>query len=161
VNGLGEFLFGLAMAVGLVGIVVPVLPGSLLIMGAAVLWALEVGGVGPWVVVAVMALLVVTGTVVKYQVPGRELTAQDVSRRTWVLALVLAVAGFFVVPVVGLVLGFVLGVYLGQRRDLGGHGPAWASTRRVLGGVGKGMAIEFTAAFVAVVVWVVAATTWL
>lgn len=160
-TGLGEFLFGLVMAVGLVGIVVPVLPGSLLIVGAAALWALEVGGAGTWVLVAYMAAVVAAGTVVKYQVPGRELAALEVSRRTWAIALVLAVVGFFVVPVVGLVLGFVLGVYLGQRGDHGSHAAAWASTRRVLGGVGRGIAIEFAAGLVAVTTWVIAVIAWL
>jgi uncharacterized protein YqgC (DUF456 family) len=38
VSGL-EFLVALAIAVGLVGIVVPVLPGSVLVLGAILVWA--------------------------------------------------------------------------------------------------------------------------
>lgn len=160
-TGLGEVIVGVAMAIGLVGIVLPVLPGTLLIVGAAALWALEVGGGGAWVLVVGMAALIAAGTVFKYQVPGRELAALRVSRVTWAIALVLAVVGFFVVPLVGLVLGFVLGIYLGQRRDLGAHDRAWASTARVLGGIGKGIAIEFGAGFLAVTLWVAAVVFWL
>ena len=37
-----EFLVALAIAVGLAGILVPVLPGSVLILGAVLVWALDV-----------------------------------------------------------------------------------------------------------------------
>lgn len=158
---LGELLLGILMAVGLLGIVLPVIPGLLLIVGVAVFWATEVGGAGAWVLVAVMAVVAGIGTWVKYQVPGRELAAMDLSATTWVLAVVAGIVGFFAIPVVGLVLGVVLGVYLGQRRDHGTHAAAWASTRRVLGGIGKGMAVEFAAGVVAVTLWVVAVVVWL
>ncbi len=151
---LGQVVLGLLMAVGLVGIVLPVIPGLVLIVGVAIFWASQVGGVGAWVLVGFMAVVAAIGTWVKYQVPGRELAALDLSAATWVLAAVGGIIGFFVVPVVGLLLGAVLGVYLGQRRDHGTHAAAWDSTRRVLNGVGKGIAIEFAAGFVAVATWV-------
>lgn len=158
-NAGGEFLLGVLMAVGLVGIVVPILPGLLLIAGVAVVWAFEVGGWQAWAVVALMLVILGVGTFVKYQIPGRELTEAKVSTRTWVLASVAAVVGFFVVPVVGLVLGFVAGIYGGERLDRGAHEPAWASTRRLLSGIGKGMVAEFVAGASAIFVWTIAAFT--
>lgn len=158
-NAGGEFLLGVLMAVGLVGIVVPVLPGLVLIAVVAVVWGFEVGGWQAWAVVALMFVVMGVGTVVKYRIPGRELTDANVSTRTWVVASVAAVVGFFVVPVVGLVLGFVVGVYAGERLDRGGHEPAWASTRRLLAGIGKGMAVEFVAGASAIFVWTIAAFT--
>ncbi len=160
-NPLGELLVGVAMVVGLVGVVVPVLPGLLLIAAAAVVWAFEVGGYQPWVVVAAMLTVLALGTVVKYRVPGRELASQELSNRTWVLVTIAAVVGFFVIPLVGLLVGFVVGLYAGQRLDTGGHREAWASTRAVLRGIGTGIAIEFGAGFVAVSWWVVAVLVWL
>lgn len=160
-NAAAEILFGIVMVVGLVGVVLPVLPGLLLILVTAVVWAFEVGGWQPWVVVVAMAVVMGIGTFVKYQVPGRELAGQDLSTRTWLLATVGAVVGFFVIPLAGLLVGFVLGLYVGQRGDLGTHAAAWASTRRVLGGVGKGIAIEFAAGFIALSWWVVAVLFWL
>ena len=38
-----ELLVGLAVLVGVIGVVVPVLPGSLLILGAVLVWALQEG----------------------------------------------------------------------------------------------------------------------
>lgn len=160
-TGLAGWLFGIAMVVGLVGVLVPVIPGLALIVGAAILWAFEVGTWQAWVLVAVMTAVCGLGTVVKYQVPGRELASMNLSTRSWLLAVVGGVVGFFVIPLVGLVVGFVLGVYLGQRAELGSHAPAWARTKRVLGGVGKGIAIEFAAGFVAVTAWFAAVVFWI
>ena len=41
----------------------------------------------------------------------------------------LGIVGFFVVPVVGLLLGFVLGVYLAELARLGGRGVAVDAAR--------------------------------
>src|SRR5512139_1203063 len=103
-----DTLVGLAVLVGLVGIVVPVLPGTVLILGAVLVWAIEDGSATAWGVFAVAATMLVVGAVVKYAVPGRRLKATGVPQRTLLLGGALGVVGFFVVPVVGLVLGFVL-----------------------------------------------------
>lgn len=153
----GEFILGLLMAVGLLGVLVPVLPGLVLIGGVGVFWGFEVGTWQSWAVVVLMVVILVAGTVVKYQIPGRELAESDVSIRTWVVAAILAVVGFFVVPIVGLLVGFVLGIYLGERLDRGGHGQAWSATKRLLGSIGKGIAVEFAAGASAIFVWAVAA----
>ena len=39
-----EVLVALAIAVGLVGILVPILPGSVLVLGGVLVWACDVGG---------------------------------------------------------------------------------------------------------------------
>jgi uncharacterized protein YqgC (DUF456 family) len=149
----GEVLIGLVMAVGLVGVIVPVLPGLLLIAGAAVVWAIAEGTAVAWSVVAAMVAVLALGTYLKYRVPGRALKEQQVSTRTWVLVAVGGIVGFFVIPVVGAVLGVVLGCYVGEWLRYRSHPPAWASTKRVLVGVGKGMALEFVAGIVAIGLW--------
>ena len=50
--------------------------------------------------------------------------------------------GFFVVPVVGGFLGFVLGVYLAERIKLGTDAAAWPSARHALNAIGLSMGIE-------------------
>ena len=55
-----------------------------------------------------------------------------------------AFAGFFVVPVVGLVLGFVAGVYAAERRRVGVEA-AWPSTLAALRAVGLCILIELAA----------------
>ena len=149
---LTEVVVGIAIAIGLVGILVPVLPGSLLVLGAIVVWAWQVGGATAWLVAAAAAVLIAVGTVVKYVVPGRRLKVSGIPASTqWVGALG-AVVGFFVVPVVGLFLGFVVGVYAAEHRRLGAR-LAWPSTRAALGAVGLALLIELAAAVLAASVW--------
>lgn len=151
-----EVLIGLAVLVGLVGIVVPVLPGSLLILGAALLWAVEDGSATAWVAFAVVTSLLVVGSIVKYAVPGRRLTTSGVPQRTLLLGAVLGLVGFFVIPVVGLFIGFVLGVYLAESHRVG-RDAAWPSTKHALRAVGLSMLIELAAGLLAATAWFVGA----
>ena len=48
-----EILVAVAIAVGIAGIIVPVLPGTMLVLGAILVWALEIGTTTAWVVFAV------------------------------------------------------------------------------------------------------------
>ena len=78
---------------------------------------------------------------------------------TWALVGVGGVVGFFVVPVVGALAGVVAGDYVGERVRFGAHSPAWASTKRVVVSIGKGIALEFAAGMVAISLWVGAVFT--
>lgn len=147
-------LVGLAIAVGLVGIVVPVLPGSLLVVGAVGAWALVAGTPTAWVVFAVATTLVAAGQVVKFLVPGRRLQTAGIPTSTLWAGAALGLVGFFVVPVLGLVLGFVLGVYLAELRRLG-RDRAWPATVQAVRAVGLSILIELLAALLATATWVV------
>ena len=149
---LTEVLVGVAIAIGLIGILVPILPGSALILVAILLWALELGSATGWAVFAVAAAFLVVGTVVKYVVPGRQLKDAGIPASTQWTGVALAVPGFFVIPVVGAFVGFVVGVYLAERRRLGAG--AGASTRSALRAVGVSVLIELTAAILAASAWV-------
>jgi uncharacterized protein len=149
-----EVLLALVILVGLVGVLVPILPGLVLVLAAVLVWALDEGSGTGWVVFAVATLVLAVGTVVKYAVPGRRLkTAGIPSSTTW-FGVALGVVGFFVIPVVGLVIGFVLGVYLAEHRRVG-SAAAWPSTRQALKAVGVSLLIELAAGIVAALVWFV------
>ena len=152
-SDLGLVLVGLAIATGIVGVVVPVLPGALLAWAAIAVWALAVGGATAWAVLAVATLAIGGAQVVKVLVPGRRLRDAGVPRRSIVAGVVLAVVGFFVIPVVGFFVGFPLGVYLEERRRLGRHAVAWDSTREALRAMGLSILIELTATVLAAGVW--------
>ena len=67
---------------------------------------------------------------------------------TLVLAVLLGVVGFFVIPVVGAVVGFVLGIFLvelGRGRD---HSLAWTRTRHAVVAVAQSVGIELLAGLV-------------
>jgi uncharacterized protein YqgC (DUF456 family) len=149
-----ELLVALAIALGLVGILVPVLPGSVLVLGAILVWSWSEDGASAWVVFAVAAALLLLGGVVKYLVPNRRLRDAGIPASTQLIGAGVGVVGFFVVPVVGLLVGFVLGVYLAEYRRVGGAA-AWPSTRHALKAVGLSILIELAAGVAATCVWVV------
>lgn len=151
-----DLLVGLAVLVGLVGIVVPVLPGSILILGAVLVWAAASATAVGWVVFALVTTLLVVGGIVKYAVPGRGLKTAGVPSRTLVAGGLLGIVGFFVIPVVGLVLGFVLGVYLSELQRVG-LDAAWPSTRAALRAAGLSLLIELAAGLLAAAAWLVGA----
>jgi uncharacterized protein len=61
-----------------------------------------------------------------------------------------------VIPVVGAVLGFVLGVYLAERLRLGRGVPAWPSARSTLAAVGWSIAIELLSGLLVAATWLAA-----
>jgi uncharacterized protein YqgC (DUF456 family) len=110
--------------------------------------------------VLALATVVIGGAqVVKVLVPGRRLRDAGVAKRSIVAGVMLAVVGFFVVPVVGLFIGFPLGVYLEERRRLGEHVSAWRSTREALRAMGLSIVIELSGTVIAAGAWLAAVLT--
>lgn len=136
------------VVVGVVGSVVPVLPGSLLVAGSVLLWAAVTGG-WAWAVLAAVVVVLVAGQVLQYLAAGRRLKAAGVPNRSLLAAGLLGIVGFVVVPVIGLVLGFLLGLYLAERMRQPDHEAAWRSTRVGLYAAGVAVLVELAAVCVA------------
>jgi uncharacterized protein YqgC (DUF456 family) len=152
-----EVLVGLVMLVGVGGIAVPVLPGLLLLWGAALVWAFVEGGSGAWAVLALVTLLCLAGAAAAYVVPGRALREHGAPTATLAAGGAGAVIGFFVIPGVGVVIGGVLGVLVAELVRLGDRRAAWASTWATVKGVGVGLLLQLMAGAAAFGVWVVGA----
>jgi len=152
-----DVLVAVGIAVGLVGVVVPLLPGALLVWSAIVVWGLTVGTATGWVVVGVATALIAAGQIVKYTIPRRRLRTDGVPNRSLIVGGLVAIVGFFVVPVVGVFMGFVLGIYASEVQRVGPR-MAWPSTRAALRAVGVSMLLELTATLLAAVVWIVGVT---
>lgn len=150
---------GVAIGLGIIGTCVPVIPGPLLIAVAVGLWAVVVGTTPAWVVLAVVVLLLAAGQLLKYLTAGRTLVSSGVPRSSLVLAGLAGLVGFFVIPVLGLVIGFVGGLYLAERRRLGPGAGAQRSTRVALKAVGLGILVELASALLAAGTWLVSVLT--
>jgi uncharacterized protein len=142
------------IVIGMVGIVIPVIPGLLLCLAGVFLWTLDTGTTLGWVVFGVCAALYLAGVALQYAVPGRRLREAGVRRSTLVLAVLLAVVGFFVIPVVGAALGFVGGIFLVELGHSKDRSTAWTSTKSALKAVFLSMGIELLAALAIAVTWV-------
>jgi hypothetical protein len=106
-------------------------------------------------VFGVCAVLYLAGVALQYAVPGRRMRAAGVRRSTLVLAVQLAIVGFFVIPVVGAIVGFVGGIFLVELGHSRTKTAAWASTKSALKAVAMSMGIELVAGFAIAVTWVV------
>ena len=152
----GVLLVALAIAIGLVGIVVPLLPGLLLVYAAILVWAVVEHTLTSWITLAVVTVVVGATTAVKYLWPVRRMRAAEVPTSTLLAGAVLGVVGFFVIPVLGLAIGFVGGVYLAElarRRD---QRRAWASTVHAVKGVALSVGVELAGGLAAAVIWLLA-----
>lgn len=151
-----EVVVLLLMLLGLVGIVYPVLPGLLLIVVSVLVWSLNERTTTAWVVLAVVVALYLAGTVLQWLIPGKRMKRAGVRTSTLLAGLACAVVGMFVVPVVGLFLGFPVGILLAsyaRTRDLGQAGRA---TVHALKAVGTNILLELATAFAIIAVFVIA-----
>lgn len=145
----------LLIVLGLVGVVVPVLPGTLLVLAGVLVWALAEQSTTGWVVLALAVLVAAAGRVLQYLVPGRRMKQRGVRTSTLALAVLLAVVGFFVIPVVGAVVGFLLGIWLVEVGRGTPRGEAWTRTRHAAVGVLQSVGIELSSALVVAGLYVV------
>lgn len=148
-----EALIGLVILVGLVGIVVPVLPGTLAIFAAVAAWAWLTGGAAAWTVFAIATVFLVISGVVKYTWPGRRMREAGVPMRSLAVGGLLGIVGFFVIPVVGLFIGFVAGVYVAEVPRHRNHAAAWRSTVHATKAAGLSILVELLGALLAAAVW--------
>jgi len=148
-----DLLVVVALVVAAAGIVVPVLPGTVLAIGALLVWALLTGGSIAWGAFAVMALVIAVGQVLKYLLPHKSMTAAGVPTRSILFGGVAAIVGFFVIPIVGLVVGFIGGVYVAEHVRLGDWPQAKESTWVAMKATGFSILIELGALLVAATVW--------
>jgi uncharacterized protein YqgC (DUF456 family) len=145
---------GLLVAAGLIGSVLTVLPGLLLVVAGIAVWAVPRNDVVGWTVLGAAVGIALLGSVAKYLLPGRALKAAGVPGRSLLAGAVLGIIGFFVIPVIGLFLGFILGVYLAELSRLREHARASPSTREALRAVGWSILIELAAGLLATAVWI-------
>lgn len=147
-------LAGALIVIGILGLVVPVLPGLILTLGGVLLWASENGSTTAWVIFGLSVVIAAIGYFLQYQVPNRSLRRIGVPGRSRLAGIVLAIIGFFVIPFVGLFVGFVVGVYVAEQIRLRNPAAAWTSTKVALKAVLTSIGIELAAAVAVALLWV-------
>lgn len=149
-------LVAVAMAVGIVGTVVPLLPGLLLVWAAGLAYGLAAGfGAVGTVAFGMMTVLAVVGAVAGWMVPQRAAGKAGAARSSMVVAALGAVVGFFVVPVVGLPLGGLAGLYVAELQRTEDTATAWRTTRATLVGFGLAALVQFGVGVAMAVVWAI------
>lgn len=154
-DAFGIFLVGLAMVVGIIGTIVPLLPGLPIVWAAALVYGVVEGfGAIGWVSFALITIVGIAGMVAAFVVPQRRVQAGGAPFSTTVVGIIGAVIGFFVIPIIGIVVGGVVGVFLAERARTGDWNEAWASTKNALVGFGIGALIQMGAGVAMMATWV-------
>jgi uncharacterized protein YqgC (DUF456 family) len=147
-----EILVAVAILIGVTGIVIPVLPGILLISSAIAVWAVANG---TWWLLAAVVALTAIALALKIAIPARAVR-DSASKAALAVGAVAALVGFFVVPVVGAILGFLLGVLAAELVRLRQWRPAVRATWSTAKSVGLTMAVELAVSLLMTGLWVAA-----
>ncbi len=146
---------GVLLAVAAVGTVYPVLPGSLIAIVTVLVWAAVVGSWASWAAGISAALIAVAGWSASAVLTGRKLRERRIPGLSIVVAILASVAGMFLIPVVGLFVGFAVGLLVSEyarHRDIGA---AFSSSVAALKAMGTGVLIELGMVCLASSVWTV------
>lgn len=135
-------LVAVVLLLGLCGVLVPGVPGSWLVWAAVLWWALLDPQPVAWAVLVGSTAAMFLSQVVRWALPPRRLRVNDTTRRMFWYAGTGAFLGFFLVPVLGAIPGFMGGIYLSERLRLGDPGAARASLRTAMRAGGSGILVE-------------------
>lgn len=107
------------MLVGLVGIIVPVIPGTLLIWVAALVFGLttDFAAFGPWAFTAVTIVALITGTA-DFWLPMLGAKRTGAPKRALLLGFLGGILGTFITPIIGTIVGYAVGIILGSWHKL-------------------------------------------
>ena len=146
---------GILLAVAAVGTVYPVLPGSPLAIVTLLGWGWVVGSTAAWTAAILAAVVAAAGWSASAVLTSRKLKQQQVPKASVAVALAGAVTGMFLIPVVGLFVGFGAGLLASEyarRRDLRA---ALGATLQTLRATGLGILVEFGMVCLAASVWTI------
>ena len=147
-------LVALACLIGIVGTIIPILPGAFLVAAAVAIAGAVQGGPWGWGLAAFALVVTAVATGVKYLVPAKWM--KDGGVPTWILGLgaVGGIVGFFLIPVVGLFIGFIVGVFVAELIRLRSIGQAWPTTVTAMKAAGLSTLIDFSCAVLVTAAWV-------
>jgi uncharacterized protein YqgC (DUF456 family) len=149
-------LVAVAMAVGVVGTVVPLVPGLGLVWLAALVYGVAEGfGVVGWVAFVGISVFAAAGIAAGVVLPHRAARGGGAGRSSIALGIVTAIVGFFVVPVVGMPLGGVLGIFVGEALRTRDLRTAQRATVATVKGFGLAGLAQFAAGLAMVTAWLV------
>ena len=153
VDILATVIAGILLVVAAVGVVYPVVPGSPIAIATLLVWAWVVGSWPAWVAAVIGALLCAVGWSASAVLTGRKLKELEVPKWSIAVALVAGVVGMFLIPVVGIFVGFAVGLLVSEavrHRDVG---RAVHYSLQTLKAMGSGVLVEFGMLCAAASVW--------
>ena len=153
-------IVGVVLLIGLVGTIVPVLPGVLLMWAGVVAYGFLVGFDTIGIIIVIVATaLSVAAFALGLIVPKRAADESGAAKSSQWAAAIGAVIGFFVIPFVGVVVGALAGIALSEIRNKGSWELARGSTIAVAKGFGVSAIVQFGCGVLILFAWGVWAAT--
>lgn len=146
---------GIVLVVAAVGTVYPVLPGSPVAIAALLVWGGVLGTWLSWTVAIVASLLCAGGWAASAVLTGRTLRELEVPRWSIAVAVIAGLAGMVLIPVVGIFVGFAVGLLVSEAIRHRDARRALHDGLRTLKAMGIGVLLEFLLVCVAASVWTV------
>lgn len=150
----GLILVGLAIVIGLVGTIIQLYPGLPIILIAIGVWAGFTGTATAWWIFVAAAAVVIIAYVLSFVLPARYMRDEGTPWSALSIGIIFAFIGFFVLPVVGMPIGFVVGVFVSEWVRLRNPSRAWHQTVTALKGVLLSVLIELIAGALSAGLWV-------
>lgn len=148
------------IGIGAIGIIYPILPGSFAVLAGILLWGLIIRGPEGWWTLGLAAPIMVAGILAQFLLTGKTLKQRAIPNRSILIGGICAVIGMFLIPIVGLFVGFAIGLLASEtHRTSGNITNALSSTIAALKSMGVGMLLEFAAALAAGTIFTIAAIT--
>jgi uncharacterized protein YqgC (DUF456 family) len=148
----GELFIAIAMAIGILGTIVPSLPGIALTWTALFAWAiLDGGGTTRWILFLLASTLFAIAMITRVVLPAS--VVSKIESNSIFVSLVMGTIGFFVIPVIGLPLGYALGVFItesGRERNIN---IAWQRTWNTLRAFGYATITQMACAMGIAFLW--------
>ena len=139
------------MLFGLFGLVIPVVPGLVIIWVAALGYGIAAGfGTLGWIMFAIISFLMATGSVIDNFLMGTQARQSGASWISIATALVFGIAGNFVLPVIGGLIAALLALFIAEwiRRK------NWRESLKSVGGMAWGCGWAFVIRFIMGVVMI-------
>ena len=141
------------LVVAAVGVLYPVLPGSPMAIATLLVWAWVVGGWAAWVAAVIGALLCVAGWSASTVLTGRKLRELEVPKWSILVAAAGGVVGMFLIPVVGIFVGFAVALLVSEAARHRDVRRAAHFSLQTLRAMGAGVLLEFLLLCTASAVW--------
>ncbi len=129
-------------AIGVIGVIVPVLPGTLLVGLGLAVWSLGHRSPIDWTLLGVGVVILSAGALAGTLLTNKHLARRDIPRWPVLVGLAAGLVGMVLLPGPGLLVGFVVGLFVaevGRVRDArAALSTSWVAIRAV----GLGMLIE-------------------
>lgn len=145
-------LVALLSLVGLCGIVVPALPGSLTIGVGALLWAIWGSSTWGWIAFGVCAVLLAIGMASSAFLTQRDLKTREIPQWPVLVGIGCGLVGAFVLPALGLPIGFVIGLFGAELYRVKSPGKALSTSVVALKAIGTGILLELCFGMLAVAI---------